>query len=60
MANEFSPCPVIADYCGWKNASDDEQISVILGLYQAMININGMNKNKNDSFQNQSIRQINP
>ncbi len=46
MADEFPPVPVIADYFGWNNASNDEYISIILGLYQGMIKINGMNKDK--------------
>jgi hypothetical protein len=33
MADEFPPVPVIADYFGWNNASNDEYISIILGLY---------------------------
>ena len=44
MLDIFPPCPVIADYFGLENASNDEYLSIILGLYQGMIKIKGMNK----------------
>jgi hypothetical protein len=44
MNDLFPPVPVIADYFGWENASNDENLSIILGLYQGMIKIKGMNK----------------
>jgi hypothetical protein len=44
MTDLFPPVPVIADYFGWENVGNDENLSVILGLYQDMIKIKGMNK----------------
>ena len=44
MTDLLPPVPVIADYFGWENISNYENLSVILGLYQGMIKIKGMNK----------------
>ena len=44
LTDLLPPVPVIADYFGWENVSNDENLSVILGLYQGMIKIKGMNK----------------
>ena len=44
MTDLLPPVPVTADYFGWENVSNDENLSVILGLYQGMIKIKGMNK----------------
>ena len=44
MSDLFPPDPVIADYFGIENASNTEHLSIILGLYQGMIKIKGMNK----------------
>ena len=44
MSDLFPPSPVIADYFGIQNASNTEHLSTILGLYQGMIKIKGMNK----------------
>ena len=44
MTDLFPPCPDIADYFGFENARDNEHISIILGLYQGMIKIKGMDK----------------
>jgi hypothetical protein len=41
----FPPLPAIADYFGFDNAANDENLSFILGLYQYMIKLRGMNKN---------------
>ena len=44
MSDLFPPGPVIADYFGIDNASNNEHLNIILGLYQGMIKIKGMNK----------------
>ena len=44
MSDLFPPGPVIADYFGIQNASNTEHLSTILGPYQGMIKIKGMNK----------------
>ncbi len=44
MTDLLPPVPVIADCFGWENVSNDENLSVILGLYQGMIKMKGMNK----------------
>jgi len=44
MLDIIPPLPVIADYFGIENASNIENLSTILGLYQGMIKIKGMNK----------------
>ena len=44
MLDIFPPFPVIADYFGIDNASNNEHLNIILGLYQGMIKIKGMNK----------------
>ncbi len=41
MLDTIPPMPVIADYFGFDNV---ENLSIILGLYQGMIKINGMDK----------------
>ena len=45
MLDIFPPIPVIAEYFGLVNAGNTEHLSIILGLYQGMIKIKGMNKN---------------
>ena len=44
LTDLFPPGPVIVDYFGLDNASNNEHLSIILGLYQGMIKIKGMNK----------------
>ena len=41
MLDTMPPMPVIADYFGFDNV---DHLSIILGLYQGMIKINGMDK----------------
>ena len=41
----FPPLPAIVDYFGFDNAANDENLSNVLGLYQYMIKLRGMNKN---------------
>jgi hypothetical protein len=56
MADEFPPLPVLADYFGLENESNNEYINIILGLYQGMIKIKGINKNVIEkAFQNNQL-----
>ena len=55
----FPPLPAIVDYFGFANAANDENLSIVLGLYQYMIKLKGMNKNIiEEAFHNNQLDKL--
>ena len=55
----FPPLPAIVDYFGFDNAANDENLSIVLGLYQYMIKLKGMNKNIiEEAFHNNQLDKL--